>query len=84
MLLIVRFVRMNVHLPGGVVHYPKPPSMWKVVDRLRWRIENSVGCESTLHACVRPTLQCCVNQLGSPAITHRWRGPPSFRERGLW
>ena len=58
--------------------------MWKEGDRLRWRIENLVGCESTLHGCVRPTLHCPANQLGSPAITHRCRGPPSFRERGLF
>ena len=29
------------------------------------------------------TLQCRANQLDPPAITHRYRGPPSFRERGL-
>ena len=74
------------------LHEPKPPSMWKEGDRLRWRIENSLAHESTLHTCSHPcttlpincaTLQCRANQLGSPAITHRWRGPPSFRERGL-
>ena len=65
------------------LHEPKPPSVWKEGNRLRWRMENLVGCESTLHVCVRPTLHCPANQLGSPAITHRWRGPPSFRERGL-
>ena len=30
------------------------------------------------------TLRCLTNQLGSPAITHHYRGPPSFRERGLF
>ena len=49
MLPIVRSVWMNVHLIGGVVHHPKPPSMWKEGDRLRWRIENSLAHESTLH-----------------------------------
>ena len=65
------------------LHEPKPPSIWKEGDRLRWRIENSVTCESTLHTCVCATLQCCANLLDPPAITHRCRGPPSFRERGL-
>ena len=76
------------------LHYLKPPSMWKEGDRLRWRIENSLAHESTLHTRSHPchctanqlcaTLHCPANQLGSPAITHRWRGPPSFRERGLF
>ena len=57
--------------------------MWKEGDRLQWGMENSLAHESTLHACVRPTLHPPANQLGSPAITHRYRGPPSFRERGL-
>ena len=30
------------------------------------------------------TLHPLANQLDPPAITHRWRGPPSFRERGLF
>ena len=54
MLPIVRSVWMNVHLIGGVVHHPKPPSMWKEGDRLRWGIENSVACESTLHTRSHP------------------------------
>ena len=129
MLPIVRSMRMNVYLSEVVVHHSKPPSMWKEGDRLRWRIENSLACEITLHACVRSMLQCCANQLDlhicalrcsvvpisrtrrlsptasavpplskkegfpslqycanqpdPPAITHRQRGPPSFRERGL-
>ena len=58
MLPIVRSVWMNVHLIGGVVHHPKPPSMWKEGDRLRWRIENSVACESVLLGCV--CLRCGV------------------------
>ena len=29
------------------------------------------------------TLQYLTNQPDPPAITHRWRGPPSFSERGL-
>ena len=76
------------------LHYLKPPSMWKEGDRLRWRIENSLAHESTLHGCSHPChctanqlcamLYCLTNQLDPPAITHRWRGPPSFRERGLF
>ena len=41
-------------------------------------------CKSAESACECPTLQCPANQLGSPAITHRYRGTPSFRERGLF
>ena len=66
------------------LHEPKPPSMWKEGDRLRWRMENSLAHESTLHACVYATLHCLANQPDPPAITHHWRGPPSFRERGLF
>ena len=33
-----------------------------------------------LHA----TLHCPANQPDPPAITHRWRGPPSLKERGLF
>ena len=58
MLPIVRSVRMNVYLSGVVVHHPKPPSIWKEGDRLRWRMENSVAHQSTSHACVR--LRCGV------------------------
>ena len=58
MLPIVRSVWMNVHLIGGVVHHPKPPSMWKEGDRLRWRMENSVAHESVLLGCV--CLRCGV------------------------
>ena len=43
------------------LHHSKPPFMWKEGDRLRWRIENSVGCESELLGCVRPTLQYRAN-----------------------
>ena len=43
------------------LHFPKPPSMWKEGDRLRWRIENSLAHESELHGCVRATLRCRAN-----------------------
>ena len=85
------------HLPRGrhaSMHEPEPPSMWKEGDRLRWRIENSLSHKSTLHTRSHPchctanqlcaTLYCLTNQLDPPAITHRYRGTPSFRERGLF
>ena len=62
MLPIVRSVWMNVHLSEVVVHHPKPPSMWKEGDRLRWRIENSLAHESTLHVCSH-LWHCTANQL---------------------
>ena len=70
----------------------KPPSMWKEGDRLRWRIENSLTHKNSLHTRTHPctalpincsTLHYPANQLDPPAITHHYRGPPSFRERGL-
>ena len=39
------------------LHEPKPPSMWKEGDRLRWRIENSLAHKSTLRS---NALRCSV------------------------
>ena len=74
------------------LHKPKPPSMWKEGDRLRWRIENSLTHKNSLHTRSHPctalpincsTLHYPANQPDPPAITHHYRGPPSFSERGL-
>ena len=54
-ILTKRLLFQNIHSPlpcerPTSLHEPKPPSMWKEGDRLRWRIENSLACESELHS----------------------------------
>ena len=45
--------------------------------------DRELACSLEYLAYLRPSLHYLANHPDPPAITHRWRGPPSFRERGL-